>query len=354
MRRLFPALLVLALAIPCQASDDVKPNTLTPKEIAEGWILQFDGETSFGWVSGKSLKVEKGSLVFGEKGFPSPSTSFRALETSFDYRPMKHGNEELVRKMLWFECGIMSKPEPDLPVPDGEEWYTFHLVWQDNQGDASIRSKEKELKKWKVQFASSSKDIPKWNIPEGAQMAIRNVKLKPLKMKRIFNGKDLSGWKKFESDPKRAKSNFSVTKEGWLSIQNGPGDLQTTGEWADFVLQLECRTNGDHLNSGVFFRCLPGQYQQGYEAQIQNQAAKQAKTYTIEEYDSQTHKLKDKKKIENWSQDYGTGAIYRRVPARRAAAKDREWFTMTVVAHGRHMATWVNGIPVVDWTDNRA
>jgi hypothetical protein len=51
--------------------------------------------------------------------------------------------------------------------------------------------------------------------------------------------------------------------------------------------------------------------------------------------------------------DYGTGAIYRRMPARREVAKDHEWFTLTVVAHGRHLATWVNGIQVADWMDNR-
>jgi hypothetical protein len=26
---------------------------------------------------------------------------------------------------------------------------------------------------------------------------------------------------------------------------------------------------------------------------------------------------------------------------------------MAVAAHGRHLATWVNGYPVVDWTDDR-
>ena len=51
--------------------------------------------------------------------------------------------------------------------------------------------------------------------------------------------------------------------------------------------------------------------------------------------------------------DYGTGAIYRRIPARKDVAKDGEWFTMTVIAQGRHIATWVNGIQQVDWTDNR-
>jgi hypothetical protein len=347
MRRLLAALLVLPLAIPCRAADDAKPNTLTPKEIAEGWILLFDGETTLGWASNKYLKAEKGSLVFGEKGIPMPTTGFLAYEISFDYRPMRRGDQELVRKLLWMECSFMSKPEPDLPVPEGEEWYTFHFVSPDYQ--ASIRSKEKVLKKWKVKFPYSSKEIPNWNVPEDARMSIRNVKLKPLKMKPIFNGKDLTGWKEFPGK----KSQFTVTKEGWLSIKDGPGDLQTTGQWADFALQLECRTNGDNLNSGVFFRCIPGEYQNGYEAQIQNQRAKEPKMYTVEEYDSETHKLADKKKVENWSQDYGTGAVYRRVPARRAMAKDREWFTMTVVAHGRHIATWVNGIQMVDWTDNR-
>jgi hypothetical protein len=77
------------------------------------------------------------------------------------------------------------------------------------------------------------------------------------------------------------------------------------------------------------------------------------KEYAIEEYDSETHKLTGTKKVKYAAQDYGTGGIYRRMPARRAVAKDKEWFTMTVVAHGRHIATWVNGIQVVDWTDNR-
>src|SRR5262249_9764147 len=51
--------------------------------------------------------------------------------------------------------------------------------------------------------------------------------------------------------------------------------------------------------------------------------------------------------------DFGTGAIYRRQPARKQMSKDNEWFTMTVVAQGRHFATWVNGVQVTDWTDNR-
>jgi hypothetical protein len=60
-----------------------------------------------------------------------------------------------------------------------------------------------------------------------------------------------------------------------------------------------------------------------------------------------------KKDVMSTAVDYGTGAIYRRVPARKAVAKDGEWFTLTVVAQGNHIATWVNGVQQVDWTDNR-
>jgi hypothetical protein len=185
----------------------------------------------------------------------------------------------------------------------------------------------------------------------GNGVVFRDIKLKPVNLKPLFNGKDLTGWKVFQGKGK--KSEFTVTKEGWLHIKNGPGDLQTEGQWSDFVLQVECISNGKHLNSGVFFRCRPGEYQQGYEAQIQNGYTDKPKTITVEEYDPRTHKLVAKKKVQTMAVDWGTGAIYRRVPARRQASKDGEWFTLTVAAQGRHLATWVNGVQEVDWTDNR-
>jgi hypothetical protein len=185
--------------------------------------------------------------------------------------------------------------------------------------------------------------------PDG-QLLLRNLKLRPHGLTSIYNGKDLTGWKEH---PGR-KSKFSVTKEGWLNVKDGPGDLQTEGQWANFVLQLECISNGQHLNSGLFFRCRPNEYQQGYEAQIRNQFTNEpTQSYVVEEYDPKTGELKAKHKVLSPAVDYGTGAIYRRQPARRGVAKDGDWFTLTVAAHGRHLATWVNGIQVADWTDTR-
>src|SRR5438128_2349511 len=151
MRRLLGAVPLLSLAALAWGAEAEKHNTLTEKEAADGWLLLFDGESTYGWRS--------------------PNES-------------------------------------------------------------------------------------KWTVASG-MLAPQAGKPGLLSTKPLFNGKDLSGWKEYPGK----KSRFSVTKEGWLNIKNGPGDLQTEGQWADFVLQLDCISNGQHLNSGVFFRCIPGQYQ---------------------------------------------------------------------------------------------
>jgi hypothetical protein len=166
------------------------------------------------------------------------------------------------------------------------------------------------------------------NLKGEGDVRFRNVKLKPLGLTSIFNGKDLNGWKKI---PGR-KSVFSVTPEGWLNVKNGNGDLQSEGEYGDFVFQLDIISNGTHLNSGVFFRAIKGQFWSGYEAQIRNQWQGEDRSKPV---------------------DYGTGGIYNRQPARRVVSSDREWFTMTVAAHGPHLATWVNGVQIADFTDKR-
>ncbi len=153
------------------------------------------------------------------------------------------------------------------------------------------------------------------------------MKLKPLGLKDMANGRDLAGWEVFPDKP----SKFSVTPEGAIRVTNGPGQLEWQGRAADFVMQLDVFSNGRHLNSGIFFRCIPGELWQGYECQIQNGFL-----------GDRTHPI-----------DCGTGGFYRRQNARRVVSNDFEWFKKTIVVSGPHMATWVNGIQVSDWTDER-
>src|SRR5207302_8205417 len=52
--------------------------------------------------------------------------------------------------------------------------------------------------------------------------------------------------------------------------------------------------------------------------------------------------------------DFGTGAIYNRQAARKVVSNDYEWYTMTIVANGKHLAVWVNGYQTADYTDLQA
>lgn len=331
MSRFLAALLALALAVafhsPALADDKEKekdkpkPNTLTPKEIAEGWILLFDGESTFGWKINGAAEVKDGVLILGKgkKTTIKPTTNFGTdyfLELDFQGHCVLQVGSELIE--ITAQDGRWGHVFCGRPVPTtAEPFFTMK--------DAMVKKPDS--------LGGKLVGTPCALHTDGkSDVSLRSVKLRPLNTKLLFTGKNLGGWKVNGAEPKRMASKWTVTKDGELSVKNGPGDLVSERQFDDFVLQFECKTNGKALNSGVFFRCIPGQYQNGYEAQIQN-----------------AYKDNDRTK----PADFGTGAIYRRVPARRVVSNDNEWFTMTVVANGRRISTWVNGYQTVDWTDDR-
>src|SRR4051795_5426991 len=71
----FALLLLAGAAAPGQ---EVVPNALTPKEVADGWLLLFDGETAFGWKVEGPAEVKGGALVLGRggKAVAYPTTFF--------------------------------------------------------------------------------------------------------------------------------------------------------------------------------------------------------------------------------------------------------------------------------------
>lgn len=338
MFRIFlTSLFALAIAVPCHAQG--KPNTLTPKEIADGWILLFDGETTFGWRRTsvqQKYQVTEGEMQIGAGG-PSGKDNvyfpieFKMFELNFEYK----AND--VSYM-----GIRDVPGnqgQSTPLNKTNAW--THISMRLDGGKVHFDGPGLGLKgPWERAGVI-------WFLTVG-DLRVRNIKLKPLNTTSLFNGKDLTGWNVFPGK----KSKFAVIDNA-INVKDGPGDLQTAGKYKDFVLQLEAISNGKNLNSGIFFRCRDGEYQNGYEAQIHNGFGDATKKYLLEEYDAKTNKLIGKNEALYHALDFGTGAIYRRVPARKQMSKDGEWFGMTVVAHGNHFATWVNGIQVTDWTDNR-
>ena len=324
-RLLFSLAFAFVLTAPVQA-DGI--NSLTPKEIAAGSLLLFDGVTTFGWKTDGPVKVEGGMLVLGgdKPASITPTTAFRRYRLG--YTCTVTGKEPPMLEILGRKFPIRQVVD-GIPVPEGV--YITHsksLSPGSDENRVTIKFGNQEIEEFDL-----PPSVPfKFSVPPGSMLKIHTISLTPWQdVPKLFNGKNLDGWKVTQTDPKRTATKFEVTKAGELSAKNGPGDLQTEKQFDDFVLQFECKTNGLALNSGIFFRCMPDAYQNGYEAQIQN-AYLGDRTKPI---------------------DYGTGAIYRRIAARKVVSNDNEWFTMTVAARGAHIATWVNGYQTVDWTDDR-
>ncbi len=332
-------------------------NSLSSQELAEGWILLFDGETLYGWESGGAAnwKVADGIISVSEgDGGPSllaTTSEFGDCELKVDFRaPADTNSGVFLRSPLKptepaSDCYELNIAPADNPFPTGSfvkrqktegaevkvnQWNTFeatarggHLVVKLNGKEITDYTDPQPIARGRIGLQHNS-----------GKVEFRNVKLKPLGLPSIFNGKDLAGWtvEKSDANGKTGKSVYSVTQEGWLNVKNGPGAIESEKQFSDFVLQLEIFSGGDGLNSGIFFRSIPGQHWNGYECQIQNG-------------------FKDGDRAK--PADCGTGGFYRRQNARRIVASDHEWFNLTLVATGNHMASWVNGIQVSDWNDSR-
>jgi hypothetical protein len=386
--------LLLLSTLAAYSADEklAKPNALTPKEIADGWILLFDGESTFGCSVEGEAKVENGMLVVGGEKQATIPIGFGFFESSWQYRWEGNDAPEVGVRLFGKQGTSRFTNSMKLAPITGEQWNTARFQINPSLGPGGGgRSGRKEIAGPFVDTLTVTIPPPRGrgrfevqiHVPEKSRLLLRNLKVKPLGLSPIFNGKDLTGWKEIHTD--RTKSKFGVNDKGELIIKNGPGDIQSEGQWDDFVLQIDVLSNGPHLNSGVFFRCLPGQFWAGYEAQIRNEwisdvtlkdgtklsgsltlkdddAALQV--YTVQGKQARPARPRQMKKFakaditelvdhRDMPIDFGTGAIYNQQPARKVVSNDHEWYTMTIVANGNHLAVWVNGYQTADFTDKR-
>ena len=344
--RFIGAIVVLLVVSKLAVSAELK--VLPQKLLDEGWISLFDGETLYGWTPTGDAKwdVSRGEVrTNGEKpGFLMTTTEFSDYELHVEFKvdaetnsgvflrtPLKPSSPakdcyelNIAPQDNPFPTGSFVAREKSAGIPADEKWHAFDVTADGGEfrvecdGNIVLEYTDREPRRTGHIGLQSR---------EGA-VAFRNVRLKPLGLESLLIGRELTEWKKERAE----KCRFEVTKAGELHVSNGPGQIETSKDFANFVLQLECKVNGDGLNSGVFFRTLRNGRWAGYESQIQN-----------------AFKDGDRRK----PKDFGTGGIYRRQPARRVVPSDREWFAKTIVADGPHFAVWVNGYQVSDWTDKR-
>ncbi len=326
------------------------PQVMPDEELADGWIALFDGKTLFGWQphSQADWKVEEGAIVVsgGEKGLLCTSVRFSDYILKADFKAAKGTNSGIFLRTapvvgkddITTRCYELNIAPSDNPfptgslvgrqkakeVPESDEWQSYAVTVDGAKVNVKLNGQE-------VLSYEDPRPIGRGHIGlqlnEG-RVAFRNIKLKPLHLDSMFDGKSLAGWK----NPPQSKSEFTVTPAGEINVKNGSGCLETEKSYGDFVLQLECISHKPQLNSGIFFRCIPGELMNGYESQIHNGFKNGDRTQPV---------------------DGGTGAIFRRVSARLVVSDDGKWFHKSVLADGPHIAVWVNGYQVTDWTDPR-
>jgi hypothetical protein len=342
---------VFVLTLSCCAAG-AEPKLLSQELLDDGWISLFDGESQYGWQTTGDAKwdVADGEVrTRGEKsGFLMTTTEWGEYLLHVEYKAAKQTNSGVFLQSPTSptdparDCYELNIAPVDNPFPTGsfvgrqkgtikakwfpaaDEWHSFDIAVLSDEFAVRLDGKS-------VLQYTDAKPIRMGHIglqSREGEVAFRNVRLKPMGLQPLLNGHDLDGWNKERAE----KCQFQMTDKGELHLSNGPGQIETVRDYTNFVLQLESKVNGNGLNSGVFLRTLRKGRWAGYESQIQN-----------------GYKDGDRTK----PKDFGTGAIYRRQPARRVVADDNKWFAKTIVADGPHMAVWVNGYQVSDWTDKR-
>ncbi len=324
-------------------------------DVAEGqWINLFDQETTFGWtnigdvewtVKNKTMKYDpdKGrngilTSVNGTGGMLATTSPFTNFELNARIRVSPGASAGLV-----FRAALGGHPTENgssivwlaTDKKDEAEFKQIHVVANGDNVKITVNGKKPEEVKLygdKHEGSVIGKNSKGYigilyHHNQNAVVEVSEVKLRPLGLTSIFDGKTLDGWNIIPDRP----SKFTVI-DGALNIKDGNGQIETAGQYKDFVLQLDVIANGKELNSGVFVRGPEGIFWKGYESQLRNHWQKTFRTKPV---------------------DYGTGGNYGNQYSRIVIPTDGEWFTKTVVLDGNHMSVWINGYQTSDFYDTR-
>lgn len=396
----FAAVLCGSALLAATGCSEQKPNTLSQAEIADGWELLFDGETLNGWrdYNGDSL-TQPWTVVDGciqaagdgsdLSGYIVTDREFDNFILDWDWKLGHGGNSGMIYHVVedpYFKVPYVTGPEYQLIDNEGweevnapsklEEWqklgvnYAMHLPDADSmfvnpQGEWNNSRivfdnghvehylnghKILEFEAWTDDWFAR-KNAGKWEMaPEygladrgviclqdhGSPASFRNIKIKQLPKKvtgvakDLFNGKDLTGWENNGTEL------WYVNDEGLMVCESGPdkayGYLATREYYNDFDLTVDFKqlANG---NSGIFFRSFiePPVKVHGWQCEVAPKGQDSGGIY----------------------ESYGRGWLQQIPDEKENILKEGEWNTMRLRVEGDHVQTWLNGEPMVDFTDEK-
>ncbi|MEM0925552.1 MAG: DUF1080 domain-containing protein [Planctomycetota bacterium] len=320
---------------------------LPPEETAEGWVRLFDGQTLFGWEStGKAnFRVEDGSIVVDEGAVSllCTSTEWSDFELSLEYNADADTNSGVfVRtpidpedpKLDCYEINIAPSDNPfptgsvvgrkkALPVGPAEEWREMRIIAEGQVIRVEVDGTE--VSRYEDPVLLPARRIGLQH--NQGRVAFRSIKIRPLNLVSLLD-ENLSQWKRYPEMP----GEFQVTEQSELRVRGGRTQLESKQSFGDFVLLAEFKIDEPGMNSGIFFRCIPGDVMMGYECQINN------------DFKEGSRLIPD---------DCGTGGIFRRQEARVVAGENGSWASVLLHAKGGHISAWVNGVGVSNWEDDR-
>ncbi|WP_285008349.1 3-keto-disaccharide hydrolase [Pedobacter faecalis] len=155
------------------------------------------------------------------------------------------------------------------------------------------------------------------------------------KWQKLFNGKDLNGWKQLNG-----KAKYQVVKGEIVgtTVSNEPNSfLATEKEYGDFILELELLADNS-MNSGIQVRSLSkADYQNGRVHGYQVEIDPSDRKWSGGIYDEGRR---------GWLYPMDIN------PAGQAAFKKGQWNKYRIECIGSSIRTWVNGIPAASLVDN--
>lgn len=336
------------------STDELLQGTLSPEQLKEGWVRLFDGRSLFGWFfTGKANWHVADGAIQVDSGEPSfLCTSFQAsdYELLVDFKCPAETNSGVFLRTTASpqdvnrDCYELNIAPPDNPFPTGsfvkrqkvdpekigevapDTWHTYRIlvegdsakVWLDDKPVLEYTDSD-SLRRGYISLQHNT----------GA-VQFRNILMRPLGMKDLPVNSD---WESAWTKSAKPDAEFTVTADDEsLTLQGGLGQVESKDKWDDFVLQATYELANPEVNSGIFFRCIPGNMLDGYECQL-------------------NHAFEDGHR--GMPKDFGAGGIFRRQPARVVVGDGTEPTFVTIIAQGKQMASWINGLQVVDFNDTR-
>ena len=151
---------------------------------------------------------------------------------------------------------------------------------------------------------------------------------------KLFNGKDLSGWRQLNGKAKYSVSNGEIVG---TTVYNEPNSfLATDRDYGDFILELEFKLDAA-MNSGIQFRSeSKSGYKDGRVQGYQMEIDPSDRAWTGGIYDEARREWL-------YPLEYN--------PAGKKAYKAGAWNTCRIECIGPVMRVWINGIPTSNLVD---